>query len=398
MHYLLDWSHLPGPALQAVLAQLGLALACDEPLYVFHAKVPAPNKYWAQACKEFLELDVWCGSSLAELQALLQLAARVRLRSCTFKQPFDQVTAAARTSELLAHPGFEQLAGRALRALTGAPATLHCGSQQLHPFPLASYPGLEALQLYVPPHQQVWSLREACWSAAHNLQRLSICGRHYVALRVLPPRLQRLEVSAWHVLAEPQVLVRCRDVLLLAAAVLLTEQVLPYGGLAGAAGEAAARAQLCELAQLLAAAGLPRGHCIHLQSNLVCFRRGSDGADAKLISPAAGPAAVPAGAAGAGLEAAAAEQAADGADGGAAGVPAEAGPAAWQADAGSQAAATPAGCSSAFPPLAVRAGGVHAVLRPAPAGAAWPAALGPNPPPGAGPGMEVVLHCAAAGY
>lgn len=52
MHYLMDWSHLPGPALEAVLAQLGLALACDEPLYVFHAKVPAPNKYWAQACKE----------------------------------------------------------------------------------------------------------------------------------------------------------------------------------------------------------------------------------------------------------------------------------------------------------------------------------------------------------
>ncbi|KAL4452586.1 hypothetical protein ABPG75_008248 [Micractinium tetrahymenae] len=299
-------------------------------------------------CALFLELDVWCGSGRPELQALLHLAGRVRLRSCTFRQLYDDVAAATRVSELLAHPGFVQLAGGTLRCLAGAPATLHGGKHTLHPFPLGFYPSLESLQLYVPPHQQ----------------RLSIGGRHYVALRLLPPRLRQLEVSAWHVLAEPEVLVRCPEVSLLAAAVLLSEHVLPYAGLAGAAGAAVAEAHLCELALLLAAAGLPKGHRIKVQANLVCFQRSSDGADAKLVAPhAAAPAA------------AAAAAAADGGQAGGAGPAAEDG--------------------SAFPRLSVLTGGVRAVLQPAPGGATWPAALGPNAPPGTGPDMQVVLSNAA---
>lgn len=81
------------------------------------------------------------------------------LCSCAFRQRFDDVTAAGRVSEVLAHPVFMRAAGPALHSLAGAPATLHSGAQALHPFPLGAYPGLTALQLYVPPHQQAGLLR-----------------------------------------------------------------------------------------------------------------------------------------------------------------------------------------------------------------------------------------------
>lgn len=188
-----------------------------------------------------------------------------------------------------------------------------------------------------------------------------------------------------------QVLVSCPEVSVVAAAVLLAEQVLPYIGLE-ASEAAAAEGRLRDLAQLMAAAGLHPGHRIQLQTNLVCFRRSSDGADAKLVRPLsrlAGPAAAAAGPGGAAAGPAAA-----------AGVPAGAvvaGPAA-QARFGGQAEAVGAVDSRrAFPPLAVHAGAVQAALSPAPAGTAWPAALGPNMPHGDGPDMEVVLHCEAAG-
>jgi hypothetical protein len=140
---------------------------------------------------------------------------------------------------------------------------------------LAAYPRLQWFELYAPPHQQVLSLRrgDAGWEATQQLRHLRLEGRHYLSLRILPPRLESLHASAWHMLAEPSVLVGCRQVELLATAVLLSEHVLPYGPATAAAAAAGAEQPLQWLAGVLATAGLPPGHCIQLHTSLVCFQR-----------------------------------------------------------------------------------------------------------------------------
>lgn len=122
----------------------------------------------------------------------------------------------------------------------------------------------------------------------------------------------------------------------------MAEHVLPYfaSGLAPAAVEA----QLRELAELLAAAGLPEGHSITLDTNLVCWQRPSVGSEAKLAAPAADAL----------LGAAAA------------------GAASWQ--------------------LQAAAGGVDATMAAPPAHSVWPAGLGPNAPPGKGPDMRIAVR------
>lgn len=70
---------------------------------------------------------------------------------------------------------------------------------------------------------------------------------------------------------------------LLAAAVLLSEHVLPYPT-ARSSLEAVA-AQLSQLAALVAAAVPPAGHCLELDADLVCFQRLSDGVEVKLSAP-----------------------------------------------------------------------------------------------------------------
>lgn len=119
---------------------------------------------------------------------------------------------------------------------------------------------------------------------------------------------------------------------MLAAAVLLSEHVLPYPAPAGSA--VVAQQQLAQLAELLAAAGLPPGHTIHLATNLVCFQRHSDGVDAKLTAPT------------------------------------EHG---WQM-------------------LYAAAGGVMAMLEQPEEPSTWPGSLGPNAPPGTSPEMRITLE------
>lgn len=125
---------------------------------------------------------------------------------------------------------------------------------------------------------------------------------------------------------------------LLAAAVLLSERVLPYA--TRSATPAATEAQLAQLAALVAAAGLPPGHRIELDTNLVCFLQLGDSVEVKLEAPAA--AAAGAAAEGDGL-------------------------------------------------LSAAAGSVVASLGPPPAHSCWPAALGPNAPPGSGSEVQVVI-------
>ena len=185
--------------------------------------------------------------------------------------------------ELLTHTGWQRLAGRELRQLAGVPwSSAREKAWEAAPVPtvhLAAYPRLQWFELYAPPHQQVLSLRrgDAGWEAAQQLRHLRVEGRHYLALRVLPPRLESLHASAWHVLAEPSVLVGCRRVELLATAVLLSEHVLPYGAMMPAAG---AEQRLQWLAGVVADAGLPPGHRIQLHTShtsLVCFQRADTG-------------------------------------------------------------------------------------------------------------------------
>lgn len=347
-----------------------------------------------------------CPGRAADVQRLLQLAHRCSLVGLCFQQqqqPVEDGHAAAAAFALLSDGGFQHLAAPHLATLLGAPCSAEGGKsaagQTLHHFSPAAFPGLRRLQLYVPPHQQVLSLRNPAWLAAAALRQLSLSGRHYCAVRALPPALRCLEVSAWHVLVEPQLLVRCpkvrwrgtvwkgwwqgdrqrepaqhcsdwsvpsqiplssctcalhasaplpppqpwlSQVHILAAAVLLTEHILPYPAVGST--PAAAEALLAQLVELLAAACLPQGHVVTLDTNLVCWQRHSDGADAKLAAPAAE---VLLGAAAAGA-------------------------AAWQLQAG--------------------AGGVAASMAAPPAHSAWPAALGPNAPSGSGPEMRVMVQ------
>ncbi len=344
-----------------------------------------------------LRLAVRCRSTVAAVQGLLHLARRCRLVGVSFQQHAEDEDAAAAVHALLSDAGFQQVAAVHLTTLLGAPCSAEggksaAGRSTLQHFSPAPFPRLRRLQLYTPPHQQVLSLRNPAWQAATALRHLSISGRHYLALRVLPPNLRRLEVSAWHVLAEPQLLVQCPQVCcggmvavlrclrlcdrglalwlekqqvvremgncgskptdpafalhnlqvhILAAAVLTTEHVLPYFA-AGAAPTAVER-QLAQLAQLLATAGLAEGHCITLDTNLVCWQCPSDGSEVKLAAPAADALLVAA----------------------------AAGAASWQ--------------------LKAVAGTVEATMAAPPAHSLWPA-LGPNAPSGSGPEMRVVVQ------
>ncbi|PSC74342.1 hypothetical protein C2E20_2708 [Micractinium conductrix] len=232
--------------------------------------------HWSEVAKRELSLAVHCDGSTAQLHALLWLAGRARLTALRFCQAQDDGAAAAAVFELLTHRPLIAAAGRHLRALAGVPSASVAGGrrEQAHPFPLAAFPALQALQFYVPPQLQVLSLRDggAGWGGAAALRRLDVSGRHYVAVRALPPHLRHLSVSAWHVLLEPRVVACCAHVEVHAEAVLLSEHVLPYASLAGAATAAAAAQQLAELAAALAGAGLPPGHEMRLTTNLVCFQ------------------------------------------------------------------------------------------------------------------------------
>lgn len=146
------------------------------------------------------------------MQRLLRLAFRARLVSLTFLQAPDEERATGAVYELLTHPPFQAVAAAHLRCLAGAPSSAAGSRSTLRHLPPGAFPRLERLQLYVPSGQQVLSLRNPAWAALERLRELSVAGRHYVALRVLPPRLRRLGVSAWHVLAEPALLVRCPQV------------------------------------------------------------------------------------------------------------------------------------------------------------------------------------------
>ena len=223
-----------------------------------------------------LRLEVCSSGSLEEARQLLRLAGRAHLTAVHFQQSHEEAAAAAAVSELLSHAGWHRLAGRELRQLAGVPwSSAREKSWEAAPAPavqLGAYPQLQRLELYAPPYQQALSLRrgDAGWEAAQQLRHLRVEGRHYLALRVLPPRLESLHASAWHVLAEPSVLVGCRRVELLATAVLLSEHVLPYGAMMPAAG---AEQRLQWLAGVVAEAGLPPGHRIQLHTSLVCFQR-----------------------------------------------------------------------------------------------------------------------------
>ena len=192
-----------------------------------------------------------CSSgSIEEARQLLSLAGRARLIAAHFQQSHEDTTASAAVYELLIHTSWHRLAGRELRQLTGVPWSFAFEGWEAAPasiVQLAAYPRLQQLKVYATLGMQVVSLRRgtAGWEAAQQLRHLTVEGRHYLALRVLPPRLESLHASAWHVLAEPEVLVGCRWVDLLATAVLLSEQVLPWGPTAtGAAAAAAAQQQL----------------------------------------------------------------------------------------------------------------------------------------------------------
>lgn len=502
-----DWGALPGLVLRCVMQQLSKALAQDAldsseedaaaahrgtggggtlsvPAALAAAAAAAPNMHWSEVAKREvrpvlpcraaglaylcwccenrtylathpalcaqppaaqLSLAVHCDGSTAQLHALLWLAGRARLTALRFCQAQDDGAAAAAVFELLTHRPLIAAAGRHLRALAGVPSASVAGGrrEQAHPFPLAAFPALQALQFYVPPQVpdvssscgglpaclipshpcmrshhprsqptrlpslpllppcatqlQVLSLRDggAGWGGAAALRRLDVSGRHYVAVRALPPHLRHLSVSAWHVLLEPrvrrggggderlwlekgrlnclvgrlagspqvhaeagcpslaasqiayhmhshkppsmQVVACCAHVEVHAEAVLLSEHVLPYASLAGAATAAAAAQQLAELAAALAGAGLPPGHEMRLTTNLVCFQTVPchDSTDAKLVAPRAQ-----------------AVQAAEAAGGAAA-----------AADGGATAA------TLAFAPQAAAASGVSATLAPAPGSA-----------------------------
>lgn len=209
------WGDLPWPLLGHVLAELSTLLAAQPPLYVAEAAVVAaacsPNRHWAESAATELQLAVRCSGGRVEVQQLFQLAQRCRITALHFDQRADDDAAAAAVAELLAHPTFDRAAGPHLRLLHGAPSS-SAGRRNLQHFSVAAFPRLEQLHIYVPPHQQVLSLRNPAWAAALRLRRLEVCGRHYVALRELPPHLLELQVSAWHVLVEPCVLVRCPQV------------------------------------------------------------------------------------------------------------------------------------------------------------------------------------------
>lgn len=180
-------------------------------------------RHWAAvSCRE-LQLSVRTRSSVAAVQGLLHLARRCRLVGLCFDHRAEDEEAAVATHTLLSDAGFQQLAARHLATLLGAPSSAEggksaVGRSTLQHFDPSAFTSLRRLQLYTPPHQQVLSLRNQAWLAAAALRHLSISGRHYVALRVLPPNLRSLEVSAWHVLAEPQLLVQCPQVRLQAGA------------------------------------------------------------------------------------------------------------------------------------------------------------------------------------
>lgn len=158
-----------------------------------------------------LRLSVRCDGSAAQVQQVLRLAAAARLVSLSFEHQLNDGAASSAVFELLSHSGFQQRVGQHLRQLLGAPGST-AGGRAMHHFAPAAFPQLQRLQLYTPPHQQVLSLRNPAWQALQQLRELDVIGRHYVAVRVLPPHLRRLSISAWHVLIEPAVLVCCPQV------------------------------------------------------------------------------------------------------------------------------------------------------------------------------------------
>ena len=321
------WGDLPWPLLGHVMQALSAMLAAEPPLTPVAAAAVAaacsPNRHWAESAARELRLSVSCSGAPADVRPLLQLARRSRLVALRFEQAADDGEAAGAVLELLHHPAFAAAAGQHLRALHGVPAS-DGGRKHLDHFSPAAYPSLAGLQLYAPPHQQVLSLRGGAWAAAAGLRRLAVQGRHYVALRDLPPCLEHLEVTAWHLLApDLSALLRCKEVRwsagagkgrraggqacspaaaarapsccrghshaappssqvrLRAAAVLLYEDVLPYPVPALTVQQASE--QLRQLAALLArAGGLPPGHTLRMAASLVCFRRPGDGSEAKL--------------------------------------------------------------------------------------------------------------------
>lgn len=210
------WGDLPWPLLGHVMQALSALLAAEPPLTPAQVAAVAascsPNCHWADAASRELRLAVRCSGAPAQVRPLLQLAQRCRLAALRFEQPADDATAAGAVAELLHHPAFVAAAGQHLRLLHGVPASSG-RYKHLEHFSPAAFPVLEELGLYAPPHQQVLSLRGDAWAAASSLRRLAVGGRHYIALRDLPPRLERLEVTAWHLLApDLAALLRCREV------------------------------------------------------------------------------------------------------------------------------------------------------------------------------------------
>lgn len=227
----LTWADLPWPLQHHILAQLSDLLHQDAgggPISLVAAAAAtaaaAPNRHWRVAAAAALRLQVQCGCTPDELSQLLRLSRRARLVALHFAGPAAAPPDPLRSRpphveppdlspvfELLQQPAFEEAAGPHLLALRGAPFASPAGRRHMLRFSslLAAYPWLRTLQLEAA---HLAALSEPAWQAASSLRSLHVCGLHYVAVRVLPPNLQELSVTAWNVLIPPPTLVRCPNV------------------------------------------------------------------------------------------------------------------------------------------------------------------------------------------